>query len=230
MMSHTLSLVFISHCRPDHLSCHVKHVHSSERPFKCQVTVRVSPLCLFYILLSCFLINDTPYVTGVLILNFDYVFCIHIFTPPAHKYMFTMIVLFRYCDQLNWVIHIMEKSEGYISSVHVTCHTEAATWYRSWSCSVVFVMLAGFPLQSYSHWKWMSSPGLKSTMLISRSGQVCPEFVAEHKLLTVWRCCCVSSMSSKSLAHLQYLHILVHTCSLYCVFLFHSDFPQVFRD
>lgn len=26
-------------CRPDHLSCHVKHVHSSERPFKCQVTV-----------------------------------------------------------------------------------------------------------------------------------------------------------------------------------------------
>ncbi|KAF3841386.1 hypothetical protein F7725_007248 [Dissostichus mawsoni] len=26
---------------PDHLSCHVKHVHSSERPFKCQVTVRV---------------------------------------------------------------------------------------------------------------------------------------------------------------------------------------------
>ena len=27
--------------RPDHLSCHVKHVHSSERPFKCQVTVRL---------------------------------------------------------------------------------------------------------------------------------------------------------------------------------------------
>lgn len=26
--------------RPDHLSCHVKHVHSTERPFKCQVTVR----------------------------------------------------------------------------------------------------------------------------------------------------------------------------------------------
>ncbi|KAK1157576.1 vascular endothelial zinc finger 1-like isoform X2, partial [Acipenser oxyrinchus oxyrinchus] len=24
--------------RPDHLSCHVKHVHSTERPFKCQVT------------------------------------------------------------------------------------------------------------------------------------------------------------------------------------------------
>lgn len=30
------SLFFL---RPDHLSCHVKHVHSSERPFKCQVTV-----------------------------------------------------------------------------------------------------------------------------------------------------------------------------------------------
>uniref|UniRef100_A0ACB8ECI7 Uncharacterized protein n=1 Tax=Sphaerodactylus townsendi TaxID=933632 RepID=A0ACB8ECI7_9SAUR len=22
--------------RPDHLSCHVKHVHSPQRPFKCQ--------------------------------------------------------------------------------------------------------------------------------------------------------------------------------------------------
>lgn len=33
--------VYISPFRPDHLSCHVKHVHSSERPFKCQVTVRV---------------------------------------------------------------------------------------------------------------------------------------------------------------------------------------------
>uniref|UniRef100_A0AAZ3PHE5 Myc-associated zinc finger protein n=1 Tax=Oncorhynchus tshawytscha TaxID=74940 RepID=A0AAZ3PHE5_ONCTS len=27
---------------PDHLSCHVKHVHSSERPFKCQVTACTS--------------------------------------------------------------------------------------------------------------------------------------------------------------------------------------------
>ncbi|KAM4701958.1 vascular endothelial zinc finger 1 [Discoglossus pictus] len=26
----------IQHNRPDHLSCHVKHVHSTERPFKCQ--------------------------------------------------------------------------------------------------------------------------------------------------------------------------------------------------
>ncbi len=33
--------------RPDHLSCHVKHVHSTERPFKCQVTVRL-PLALLH--------------------------------------------------------------------------------------------------------------------------------------------------------------------------------------
>lgn len=35
--------------RPDHLSCHVKHVHSTERPFKCQVTVRLHmPLALLH--------------------------------------------------------------------------------------------------------------------------------------------------------------------------------------
>lgn len=39
----------ISSPRPDHLSCHVKHVHSTERPFKCQVTVRLRmPLALLY--------------------------------------------------------------------------------------------------------------------------------------------------------------------------------------
>lgn len=27
--------------RPDHLSCHVKHVHSTERPFKCQVRAKM---------------------------------------------------------------------------------------------------------------------------------------------------------------------------------------------
>lgn len=36
--------------RPDHLSCHVKHVHSSERPFKCQVTVRPFPFSVLIIL------------------------------------------------------------------------------------------------------------------------------------------------------------------------------------
>lgn len=36
--------------RPDHLSCHVKHVHSSERPFKCQVTVRPIPFPIWIIL------------------------------------------------------------------------------------------------------------------------------------------------------------------------------------
>lgn len=35
-----IKLLFPFKSRPDHLSCHVKHVHSSERPFKCQVTVR----------------------------------------------------------------------------------------------------------------------------------------------------------------------------------------------
>lgn len=40
---------FVFLCRPDHLSCHVKHVHSSERPFKCQVTVRVITVHLIII-------------------------------------------------------------------------------------------------------------------------------------------------------------------------------------
>lgn len=45
-------LSFLS--RPDHLSCHVKHVHSSERPFKCQVTVRkmaTLQLVLFFLII-----------------------------------------------------------------------------------------------------------------------------------------------------------------------------------
>lgn len=39
--------------RPDHLSCHVKHVHSSERPFKCQVTVSRYRQPHYYYICSC---------------------------------------------------------------------------------------------------------------------------------------------------------------------------------
>lgn len=45
--------IFVLFCRPDHLSCHVKHVHSSERPFKCQVTVRDCRPAIALFLLGC---------------------------------------------------------------------------------------------------------------------------------------------------------------------------------
>ncbi|XP_010772201.1 vascular endothelial zinc finger 1-like, partial [Notothenia coriiceps] len=41
-ISPKIECVLFSQSRPDHLSCHVKHVHSSERPFKCQVTACTS--------------------------------------------------------------------------------------------------------------------------------------------------------------------------------------------
>ncbi|KAG7218303.1 hypothetical protein INR49_020486 [Caranx melampygus] len=41
-LTSALSVGRASPGRPDHLSCHVKHVHSSERPFKCQVTACTS--------------------------------------------------------------------------------------------------------------------------------------------------------------------------------------------
>lgn len=38
VLMHSLTPVFSPHSRPDHLNGHIKQVHTTERPHKCQVT------------------------------------------------------------------------------------------------------------------------------------------------------------------------------------------------